>query len=241
MKKIILLILMFFLVGCQSSSTENSVSKKHTLNPKVEISNVIVSNNQIKGNLRINESDDFYSKVYFKNIKLTSSKCYISNVYTDKEVLQNNELMHFELQYNCIKEPSNIEISFDEIAEYVDTSIKKAINTFSKTVAISSKFSVEPLSVVLKPGESYTFNVYTFDENNSPRSEEIKINPPMYDGRMIGEFDKYSITTDENGKGAFTYIAPKTINKDITLQVPIKFNNQITKTKNITITTKTNN
>jgi len=196
-KNIILMLLTFFLIGCQSGSSTSKVSNDHSLNPKVSILNLKEGNNNLSGSLKITEPDDFYSKVLFKDIAFNVSSCSITNFKSDEPVLS-GKVVNFTANTSCSKLPSKVGISFTEIAKYMDTSIKSVTKTITQPVDLfSEKVFISPESVTLNEGGQITFNVHTFDENKTPVSESVKIDPPVdSDGKFMGKFDKYSLKTE---------------------------------------------
>ena len=246
MKKYISLIagvLFLLFTGCQSSDSQE-VSNNNSLSPKITITSN-VNNNIITGKFKIEESNNFYTNATFKNISINDGTCKINSVTLSKTTANENEEINFEINATCENNPT-ITIKFDETAYYMDTSIKSITKSFSKEVLLDINISklntlavanIQPSSATVAEGDSFTFYVYTFDNNNNPVSTTVKISPPVKDGNVIGEFDSYLITTDKNGKGSFTYHAPESINSDeITLTIPVIFGDKIT--KNLTISIK---
>ena len=252
MKKLILAaIALLFFIGCDTSSSTTDIANDHPLEPKINISNLKLTNNSLTGNIKLSENNNFYMDATFTNIHINSNECNITNFKLSKNTLKNNEETNFTITTNCSKIPTTINVSFDETASYMDNNVKNIKKSFTKevtiiqnstknetnttTTAIITKAFLQPSSVILKNGDQFTFYVYTFDENNNPISVPVKINPPIdTKGQIIGEFNTYLIQTNKNGKGSFTYIAPNTLKENnITLNIPIIFNNDIE--KNLTI------
>lgn len=247
MKRVIFLVVgLFLFIGCNTST---NVSNNHPLEPKVTISNLEKHNDLFRGYIQINETSDFYSNVTFSNINLSSANCTITQFKPSKYNISNGEKLTFDANITCLKSPPTLKITFDETAQYMDTDIKTVKKRFSKEVEISSLdinasgnsnikiANIQPSSVSINEGESFTFYVYTFDKNDFPISIPIKIGPPVDNkGNVVGEFDKYSLTTDEKGNGSFTYTAPTKIDSnEINLTIPVIFDNAVKKNLYINI------
>jgi len=281
MKKYLFFIISLILfTGCQSSS---SGSNSNPLKPRVVISNLQSSNvSSIKGNIKIIETNTFYSSAEFSNISFADDNCQINSYHLDKNSLKNGEITSFEANLTCSQTPATIKVLFDEKATYIDMNVKTTQQHFVKVVELTTNSQnnssnnsstnsnnntnsnssnntsttsqnsltkikiadIQPSSITLNTGDSFTFYVYVFDENNNPLSTQVKISPPVDDNNsMVGEFENYLITTDSNGKGSFTYKAPNLIDgneKNITVPIIIGNNlgNQVE--KNITIDIKKN-
>jgi hypothetical protein len=250
-KNLIFLILTFLLfIGCQSSS-KKEIAEKEPLNPKVILSNLEKNNNNLfTGNIQIIETNDFYSNVSFSNIKLLSDTCRVTQFIANKNQILNGEVLTFDANITCEEDNPTLKITFNETAKYMDTEIKTLNKFFTKEIEINSTSinneikiaNIQPSSISINEDGNFTFYVYTFDRNNSPVSTEVKIGPPVdRHGNIVGEFNKYLIITDENGKGSFTYYAPSSLNSnEINLTIPVTINNNITKYIYINVK-KTNN
>jgi hypothetical protein len=227
-------------------------NNRHSYNEIIEAYRKL-ENSILKGTLKIEESNSFYSNVVFSDINITSSvTCSVSSFNPSTTTIANKESISFDANITCTTSPAYLKVSFTEKADYVDTSLHTVTKTFTKNILIDttssqtdtntslslfSIASVQPSSATIQTGDKFTFYVYTFDADNNPISTTVKISPPVVDGNVIGEFDSYLINTDSNGKGSFTYTAPDSLDSDeINLTVPVIFGNNIE--KNLTISVK---
>jgi hypothetical protein len=77
-----------------------------------------------------------------------------------------------------------------------------------------AKLILSPNSLYITSGlQEQTINIYTLDENNSPLSVKVKMNPILIDenDKIFGFLNTNEVITDENGKAVVTYSAPQNI------------------------------
>jgi hypothetical protein len=117
----------------------------------------------------------------------------------------------------------------DNYKKTITINITDKNNVHVQTAAIS------PETATLNPNETVTFTLYAFDDDNNPVSVPVKITPPIVNGKIMGEFDKYSVTTDTNGKATITYKAPASVDNDTNITVTASFNDEINKTISINL------
>ena len=238
MKKILLLFSLIFLIGCGSSSSENEVSTQHPLNPKAIFSNLKINNSMLEGTLQLKELNNFYSNVSFSNIKINSEKCNFPSVEYSSNSIKNNETLTFKADISgCNSNINSLTVSFRENATYMDTNLKNISKFFTQTVDVSSELNLSntsqvevyptkliiiPYSITMTGGSKYNIKILTLDNNNRGVSSTVLISHPIdSSNRNWGSFDKYSITTNENGEGEVTFTAVNNIeNLNNELKVP---------------------
>ena len=156
-----------------------------------------------------NQVDD--SKVTSVTVKtLDESKIAFDDGSNKKEFAQ-KAYQTFNLKANDTTATAKLQIT----ANMSDGSVKTVdvnINITPITVLQATKIIFDPDSFIVEQGKTKEITIHTYDTNNIPISTTLHISQLIDSSdKIYGSLDKYTVTTDSNGKATLTYTPPSDI------------------------------
>ena len=158
-----------------------------------------------------NQIDD--SKVASVTVKtLDESKIAFEDGSNKKEFTQ-KAYQTFNLKANDINTTAKLEITAN-MSDGSTKTIQVDITIAPITVLQATKIIFDPNSFIVEAGKTKQITIHTYDTNNIPISTTLHINQLIdSNDKIYGSLDKYSVTTDNNGKATLTYTPPSDISE----------------------------